>query len=365
MDTSACMVQVTRASLGHPYDHKWVLVQAKGLRTLLQTLVFSLPALVNVGSVFFLFMFIFAIMGMSLFGHVKWGAYVNRHANFETISNAFLVLMRMSTGESWNGIMHDCMQSKVCNKVLQPFVNEAGDHIEATDDSGIWYNWRDDRLSGAPTEAVLNQCGPPGGLTIVYFMLFVLLCAFLLLNLVIAVILDNFQSSNNNEELEVSQSNLLACTQAWSQLDPKCTLYIPTTRLSRLLELVDPPLGVLGMLHPQLEMQNVIMSVDIPNRTYEGTPHVHFLEVLHALSGRIAGVQLPADETEKMQARFVGLVPDNEKNEFPKYSAAHYHAALHVQAAVRGFLARHRMREQLDDSGPAAIASSDNQDEVP
>ena len=34
--------------------------RAKGLQTLMQTLVFSLPALPNVGSVLFLFFFIYA-----------------------------------------------------------------------------------------------------------------------------------------------------------------------------------------------------------------------------------------------------------------------------------------------------------------
>ena len=337
-------------------------VQAKGLRTLLQTLVFSLPALVNVGSVFFLFMFIFAIMGMSLFGSVRWGDYLNRHANFETVPNALLTLMRMSTGESWNGIMHDCMSNAQCWKVTRQFVSEDGNVILPTDESGIWYDFKDPKLHGAPPGSINDRCGPAGWLTIIYFMLFVLLCAFLLLNLVIAVILDNFQSSKNNEELDVSQSNLLNYRRIWSQLDPRCTMYIPTAKLSRLLELVDPPLGVSGMAHVQLEVQNVIMSVDIPNRSYKGAPHVHFMEALHALAGRIAGVQLPADEADKVQARFAGLLPAHDRDaDFPKYSAAHYHAALHVQAAVRGFLARHRMHDQLSDDG--SVRSSEVNEE--
>jgi hypothetical protein len=323
-------------------------MQAKGLRTLFQTLVFSLPALVNVGSVFFLFMFISAIMGMSLFGHVRPGLYINEHANFSTVPRALLVLMRMATGESWNGIMHDAMIQTKCKEVLHTFTNLSGDVIDPTYDTGIWYDARDPRLKGAETHDISDQCGPAGGITIFYFMLFVILCAFLLLNLVIAVILDNFQSSTNNEELEVSQSNLLNYAQAWSQLDPRGSTFIPTAKLSKLLEMIDPPIGVAGMPHPQLEVQSIIMSVDIPNRTYCNAPHVHYLEVLHALAGRIAGVQLPMDEAEKVQTCFASLLPDNDKADYPKYSAAHYHAALHVQAAVRGFLVRYRMRSQLD-----------------
>lgn len=328
------------------------IVQAKGLRTLLQTLVFSLPALVNVGSVFFLFMFIFAIMGMSLFGDVRPGEFLNRHANFEEIGTSLLVLFRMSTGESWNGIMHDCMVQSMCTAVVQPFMNAGGTLVGVTSETGIWFTAGDEALRGAPSGATQNRCGPPIYFTIAYFMTFVLMCAFLLLNLVIAVILDNFQSSNNNEELEVSQSNLLNFTEIWSQLDPQCSMYIPTVRLPRLLELVEPPLGARGMAHIPLEVQNIVMGVDIPNRMYDGTPHVHFIEVLHALAGRIAGVELPTDEAQKAHARFVSVLPP-QAEQYPKYSAAHYHAALHVQAAVRGFLARHDM-EQRHNSGQGA-----------
>lgn len=34
--------------------------------------------------------------------------------------------------------------------------------------------------------------------------------------------------------------------------------------------------------------------------------------------------------------------------DFPKYTAAHFYAALYVQAAVRGFLARHQMKTTIE-----------------
>jgi len=77
--------------------------RAKGLNTLLQTLVFSLPALGNVGSVLFLFLFVFGVVGMSLFGQVKPGVYLGDNANFSNMGRALLTLFRMITGESWNG----------------------------------------------------------------------------------------------------------------------------------------------------------------------------------------------------------------------------------------------------------------------
>ena len=90
--------------------------------------------------------------------------------------------------------------------------------------------------------------------------------------------------------------------------------------------------------------QEIIMSVEIPNRKGE----LHFLEVLHALSGRVAGTDLPLEEEEDIRNKIIDRLPTfNEKKGVPKYTAAHVHAALFVQAAVRGFLARYQMREEV------------------
>jgi hypothetical protein len=168
-------------------------MQAKGLRTLLQTLVFSLPALVNVGSVLFLFMFIFAILGMSLFGNTRHGEYLNLHANFDSFPSALLLLIRITTGESWNGIMRDCMRNTKCLRVKRSFTNSAG--LLVPESKTTWYNPGDKFLDGSPRNAIVEHCGPWVGVAVAYFMLFVVLCGFLLLNLVIAVILDNFMNS--------------------------------------------------------------------------------------------------------------------------------------------------------------------------
>jgi hypothetical protein len=72
---------------------------------------------------------------------------------------------------------------------------------------------------------------------------------------------------------------------------------------------------------------------------------VHYLETLHALSGRVAGTMVPDAEELKVHAKLHPKLPARDANNPPKYSAAHFYAALHVQAAVRGFLRRHALRE--------------------
>lgn len=315
--------------------------KAKGLRTLFQTLVLSLPALVNVGSVLFLFFFIFAVMGMNLFGKIRYtDGELGDYANFEEFTYALLTLFRMATGESWNGLMHDCMIEKECIM----FDNGNGEYTWLDKDTSL--------INGVNEDLYTDMCTPHPVGAILYFCVFVILCAFVMLNLVIAVILDNFQSNSQNEEAPVGRDHMVKFTEVWSALDPHATYYIPASKLQLIVQELDPPLGIAGAgKRGKTDIQQIIMSVDIPN--HDGT--IHFLETLHALAGRIAGTELPEDEEVKIRGRIADRLPTfADGSSVPKYTAAHYHAALYVQAAVRGFLARYQMRTKLasvDDNG--------------
>jgi len=319
--------------------------KAKGLRTLFQTLVFSLPALVNVGSVLFLFFFIFAIMGMNLFGLIKEQDFITRHANFANFPNALMLLFRMATGESWNGLMHNCMIHTGCVLIQ----NEAFKTANGITDEVFYIDFAE--LQDAPYKSLgkddyENQCTPHASAAIIYFIVFVILCAFVMLNLVIAVILDNFQNSNQSEEVPVSRDDMVRFCEVWAKhADQFSCYYMPASKLQNIVGELDPPLGIRGSGLGKTEIQSIIMSVDIPNHS----GRIHFLETLHALSGRIAGTILPEDEEVKIRGKIADRLPVFKDGAgVPKYTAAHYHAALYVQAAVRGFLARYQMRNKLE-----------------
>jgi hypothetical protein len=77
----------------------------KRLRQIFQTLFFSLPALLNVGLLICLILFLFSVLGMNFFGDIVRGTQINSFANFNNFANAYLTLYRMMTGENWNAIM--------------------------------------------------------------------------------------------------------------------------------------------------------------------------------------------------------------------------------------------------------------------
>lgn len=66
--------------------------------TVITLLASDCAALGNIVSVLGLFFFIYAVIGMNLWGAVKQGQYLNRYANFQHVGMALLTLFRMITG---------------------------------------------------------------------------------------------------------------------------------------------------------------------------------------------------------------------------------------------------------------------------
>ena len=67
--------------------------RAKGIRLLLATLASSLPSLCNVGSLLLLLLFVFAVLGVSLFSELTIeGDFITKNANFRTFAQACLLL---------------------------------------------------------------------------------------------------------------------------------------------------------------------------------------------------------------------------------------------------------------------------------
>eukprot|EP00198_Chlamydomonas_reinhardtii_P012138 XP_001701475.1 voltage-gated Ca2+ channel, alpha subunit [Chlamydomonas reinhardtii] len=333
--------------------------RAVGMRRLLLTLVQSLPALGNVGGVMVLFFFVYAVIGMNLFGGIKFGDYISRHANFNNFGKAMLLLFRqasmaryyearflavspgrMITGESWSGVMQDCMITHNCVLIT---ANVTAPATNATLVEGTYLSPNDPSMSGLPPDVHQNQCSLSPWAAVVYFPTFIVLCGFILLNLVIAIILENMITSENDEGLTVSKSLVGQFVDAWSQVDNCATGYVHASKLPLIISHIEPPLGTRGQGNARAVTQAVIMSVDVP--IHENNT-VTFVETLHALAGRVAGTELPEIEEEWLVEKYSKRLPDGGAA-FPKLTAAHFHAALYVQAAIRGFMARHKMRGMM------------------
>eukprot|EP01062_Namystynia_karyoxenos_P015967 TRINITY_DN1582_c0_g3_i1.p1 TRINITY_DN1582_c0_g3~~TRINITY_DN1582_c0_g3_i1.p1 ORF type:complete len:2340 (+),score=847.86 TRINITY_DN1582_c0_g3_i1:111-7130(+) len=222
---------------------------AKEVRVLLETVWYSLPQIANIGAFLLLLFFIYAVLGMNLYAKVKRGEYLTHHANFETFWRASLLLMRVVTGENWNGVMHETMvQEPECNVPING---------TKPDDCGNFF---------APF----------------YFMTFILLATFILTNLFVAIILDNFKTTILMEKGELRMKDLHRFIDIWSEFDPDATLRMPTAKFRHLLVRLGPPLGI----------RNAGSRVDILKRTKlycipEHAGQIHFIETLIPLARQV------------------------------------------------------------------------------
>ena len=135
---------------------------AKGIRTLLFSLAVSLPALFNIGLLLFLIMFIYAIFGMSFFMHVRHTHGLDDIFNFETFGQSMILLFQTSTSAGWDG-------------VLAGLMNDQPPDCNAT--------WSEHRPMG--------DCGSTR-LAIMYLVTYLVISFLVVINMYIAVILENF-----------------------------------------------------------------------------------------------------------------------------------------------------------------------------
>nr|XP_033479939.1 voltage-dependent T-type calcium channel subunit alpha-1I-like [Epinephelus lanceolatus] len=166
-----------------------LLKMATGMRALLDTVVQALPQVGNLGLLFMLLFFIYAALGVELFGELVCNADypcegMSRHATFENFGMAFLTLFQVSTGDNWNGIMKDTLRE-------------------------------------CPPSHPDTDYGCHAGLQFIspmYFVSFVLTAQFVLINVVVAVLMKHLDDSNKEAqedaemdaeiELELAQGGL-------------------------------------------------------------------------------------------------------------------------------------------------------------
>ncbi|XP_034022391.1 calcium channel, voltage-dependent, L type, alpha 1D subunit, a isoform X3 [Thalassophryne amazonica] len=225
-----------------------LLSRGEGIRTLLWTFIKSFQALPYVALLIAMLFFIYAVIGMQMFGKIAMvdGTQINRNNNFQTFPQAVLLLFRCATGEAWQEIMLACMPGKLCDPESD-------------------YN---------PGEEM--TCG--SGFAIVYFITFYMLCAFLIINLFVAVIMDNFDYLTRDWSI-LGPHHLDEFKRIWSEYDPEAKGRIKHLDVVTLLRRIQPPLGF-GKLCPHRVACKRLVAMNMPLNS-DGT--VMFNATLFAL----------------------------------------------------------------------------------
>jgi len=92
-----------------------LLKKAKTLNKIFNLFLNSIQPMISIGILFAILLFFYSIVGMSVFQYVKHQEIISPKWNFESFSNAFLMLIRITSGESWNIIMHECSRKRSLN----------------------------------------------------------------------------------------------------------------------------------------------------------------------------------------------------------------------------------------------------------
>jgi len=204
------------------------------IRKMASVLLVSMPSIVNVGSLLLLFFFMFGVLGCSFFKDVTQdGEGVTRHANFSDLGMSMLTLFRVSTGEDWNQIMHDCI--------------DQGHHA-------------------AP----------------IYFVTFNILVMFVLINVFVACVVDNMKVSQGEP---VSYETF---AESWYRFDEDATMWIDADLMTALLFDLGEPLGC----SREMSTKEILLFIDSLNVPSHQGRH-HFNEVLYCLARNLGGVALP------------------------------------------------------------------------
>uniref|UniRef100_A0A1B0CQM6 Sodium channel protein n=1 Tax=Lutzomyia longipalpis TaxID=7200 RepID=A0A1B0CQM6_LUTLO len=290
---------------------------AKGIRKLLFALVVSLPALFNIGALLALITFIYAILGMSLFGHVRLQGALDDMVNFQTFSRSMQLLFRLMTSAGWNDVLESLM--------IQP---------------------PDCTLGSSSSN---GDCGHPL-LAITYFTSFIIISYMIVINMYIAIILENFNQAHQEEEIGIVEDDLEMFYIRWSKYDPHATQFIHFSQLSDFISSLDPPLGI--------PKPNTVALVSFNLPISKGNK-IHCLDILHALVKHVLGHVEETDNfkqlQEQMDIKFKKQFPTRKELEIVSSTRVWKRqdkAAKLIQGTWREYLRLKRERERsptLDD----------------
>uniref|UniRef100_A0A671YAC1 Sodium channel protein n=1 Tax=Sparus aurata TaxID=8175 RepID=A0A671YAC1_SPAAU len=285
---------------------------AKGIRTLLFALMMSLPALFNIGLLLFLVMFIYAIFGMSNFAYVKREAGIDDMFNFETFGNSMICLFQITTSAGWDGLL-----APILNK-REPDCDSQMEH------PGNYYK---------------GNCGNPS-VGIFFFVSYIIICFLIVVNMYIAVILENFSVATEESAEPLSEDDFEMFYEVWERFDPDATQFMEYSKLSDFADALDPPLRM-----PKPNMIQLI-SMDLPMVSGE---RIHCLDILFAFTKRVLGEGGEMDVLRgQMEERFMASNPSKVSYEPITTTLRRKQedmSAIIIQRAFRRYMIRLAMKK--------------------
>ncbi len=330
-----------------------IVKRSASLRQIVNTVMKGLPSFLNIGALFFLFLFIFAVAGVQLFADIKLRSNLTVHVNFQDFFTAFVTLFRATTGENWNGIMYDMAEEYDCDvKGLQVLdANVCGFRPCGSFRSLGVAAALPDQIDCTPLEG----CGS-FAISIFYWISFTFLITWTFLNVFIAAILDLYADEKSNDELQLAPEQYEEFAKLWSEYDEDATCFIDWSQLMQLVARLGPPLGFVGQqphtkgetsILQRKHAEKIMAELYIP--IYENN-RVFFSDVVHALAQRIvkehakkSGERFDIPESHALQPKWKHKI--TKEFEQSTFKVNHYYAASAILSSYKNLIFRRKFRE--------------------
>ncbi|XP_074201282.1 sodium channel protein type 11 subunit alpha isoform X1 [Camelus bactrianus] len=237
---------------------------ARGIRTLLFALMMSLPSLFNIGLLLFLVMFIYAIFGMNCFYKVKPASGIDDIFNFQTFVGSMLCLFQITTSAGWDALLNPMLQSEdLCNPKSENC------HLST--------------------------------IAIAYFVSYIIISFLIVVNMYIAVILENFNTATEESEDPLGEDDFEMFYEVWEKFDPEATQFIRYSSLSDFADALPEPLRVAKPNRYQF------LVMDLPMVSGD---RLHCLDILFAFTARVLGESSGLDSMKAvMEEKFMEANP--------------------------------------------------------
>uniref|UniRef100_A0A8D0G2N2 Sodium channel protein n=1 Tax=Sphenodon punctatus TaxID=8508 RepID=A0A8D0G2N2_SPHPU len=226
---------------------------ARGIRVLLFALLMSLPALFNIGLLLFLIMFIYAIFGMASFACVKWEDGIDNIFNFQTFFSSMLCLFQITTSAGWDGLLSPLLD-------LNSNSNSCASNLKTNNTACVNLRIRN--------------------LGLIYFVSYVVISFLVVVNMYIAVILENFNIATEESTEPLSEDDFDIFYEIWGKFDPQATQFIAYSALSDFADALAEPLRIPKPNRLQL------IAMDLPMVSGD---KIHCLDILFAFTKRVLG----------------------------------------------------------------------------
>ena len=201
------------------------LSQDRTISNVFETVIVSIGQVFNIVVVLSVLVMMYSVLAVQLFGLVKYQSRVGVQVNFATFPSALRSIFQLMFGDEWHLIQDDCIiQEPSCTP-----------------------NIYDDPNSPNPQLLYASDCGGFAS-GVLFFPSFLILANYVVLNLFVGMIMNNFAYINCKDSNGVLEpDDFVKVSQVWvSKFDPKATGTIKLQDVYTFMIHIGEPLGFYG-----------------------------------------------------------------------------------------------------------------------